>query len=94
MAREARFAHPDSGTQGEVCCSTHLTNLKSVASSIPEILKEFKICGQTDVQKPCVQKPDRQTDRQTPLPTVKTLPATPHFVARGNPINPINLVQC
>jgi len=62
VGREARFAVPDSGAHGEVCYSNYLPKLKSVASSIPEILKEFKICRQTN----------RQTSRrQTPLPTVK-----------------------
>jgi len=58
-ARVPRFAVSDSGAQGEVCCiwqrractmpySIYLPNLKSAASSIPEILKEFTICRQTD----------------------------------------------
>jgi len=52
--RGARFAVVDSGAQDEVCYSTHLPNLKSIASSIPEILKEFKICIQTDTgMMPC-----------------------------------------
>jgi len=59
----ARFAVPDSGAQGKVSYSTHLPNLKSIASSIPEILKEFQIYGQTEV--------NRAEIRQTPLPTVK-----------------------
>jgi len=47
----ARFAVPDSVAQGVVCYSTHLPNLKSVASYIPEILKGLKFADrQTDVQ--------------------------------------------
>jgi len=45
--------------------------LKSVASSVPEILKEFKICRQTDRQTPRRHRTDADTD-------CKTLPA--HFM--------------
>ena len=42
IGHRARFAVPDSGTQGTVSYSTHLPNWKGVASSIS--VKEFKIC--------------------------------------------------
>jgi len=48
VGHRPRFVVPHSAAQDEVCYSTHLPNLKSIASSISEILKEFKICIQTD----------------------------------------------
>ena len=76
VGHTARFAVLDSGAKGEVCCvsqcrtwtlpySTQLPNLKHNIRCI-KILKEFKICRQTD----------RQTDlcldtAQIPLPTSK-----------------------
>jgi len=48
---------------------TYLLNLKSAALSIPEILKEFKICGQTDrptVRIPCSRAPFPQAKYYLP----------------------------
>ena len=47
--------------------STHLPNLKSVASSVPEILKEFKICRQTDTCRYSAPFPTSKHDLPRPF---------------------------
>jgi len=58
-----RFAVPDSGAHGKVCYSTHMPNLKSVASSTPEILN-LQTC-----MKPGIRAPLATVKHYLPPPT-------------------------